>query len=114
MLAHVSQHRGCLLGKTSANARRSPSRGARIYDPHRADLRAAADGLSHHRPHDPAAGLRRRYCSAMTNWTAADLPSFAERTVIITGANSGLGAVTARELARRGATIVMAVRDIRK
>jgi short-subunit dehydrogenase len=50
----------------------------------------------------------------MTNWTAADLPSFAERTVIITGANSGLGAVTARELARRGATIVMAVRDTRK
>ena len=50
----------------------------------------------------------------MTNWTAADLPSFAGRTVIVTGANSGLGAVTARELARRGATLVMAVRDIRK
>jgi len=50
----------------------------------------------------------------MTNWTATDLPSFAGRTVIITGANSGLGAVTARELARQGATIVMAVRDTRK
>jgi NAD(P)-dependent dehydrogenase (short-subunit alcohol dehydrogenase family) len=50
----------------------------------------------------------------MADWTAADLPSFAERTVIITGANSGLGAVTARELARRGATIIMAVRNIRK
>jgi NAD(P)-dependent dehydrogenase (short-subunit alcohol dehydrogenase family) len=50
----------------------------------------------------------------MTDWTAADLPSFAGRTVIITGANSGLGAVTARELAARGATIVMAVRDTRK
>ncbi|CAM3184307.1 oxidoreductase [Mycobacterium colombiense] len=50
----------------------------------------------------------------MTGWTAADLPSFAGRTVIITGANSGLGAVTARELARRGATIIMAVRNIRK
>ena len=46
----------------------------------------------------------------MTDWTAADLPSFAGRTVIITGANSGLGAVTARELAGRGATIIMAVR----
>jgi len=46
----------------------------------------------------------------MTDWAAADLPSFAGRTVIITGANSGLGAVTARELAGRGATIIMAVR----
>jgi len=50
----------------------------------------------------------------MTDWTAADLPSFAGRTVIITGANSGLGAITARELARNGATIIMAVRNIAK
>ena len=50
----------------------------------------------------------------MTDWTAADLPSFAGRTVIITGANSGLGAVTARELAGRGATIIMAVRTTSK
>ncbi|WP_205874478.1 oxidoreductase [Mycobacterium camsae] len=47
----------------------------------------------------------------MTNWTAADLPSFAGRTVVITGANSGLGEVTARELARRGGTVIMAVRN---
>lgn len=50
----------------------------------------------------------------MTNWTAADLPSFAGRTVVITGANSGLGAVTARELARHGANIIMAVRNTGK
>jgi NAD(P)-dependent dehydrogenase (short-subunit alcohol dehydrogenase family) len=50
----------------------------------------------------------------MTTWTAADLPSFAGRTVIITGANSGLGAVTARELAGRGARIIMAVRNTGK
>jgi hypothetical protein len=50
----------------------------------------------------------------MTNWTSADLPSFAGRTVIITGANSGLGAVTARELARTGAAIIMAVRNTRR
>jgi NAD(P)-dependent dehydrogenase (short-subunit alcohol dehydrogenase family) len=50
----------------------------------------------------------------MTDWTAADLPSFAGRTVIITGANSGLGAVTARELTGRGAMIVMAVRNTSK
>jgi NAD(P)-dependent dehydrogenase (short-subunit alcohol dehydrogenase family) len=50
----------------------------------------------------------------MTDWTAAELPSFTERTVIITGANSGLGAVTARELAAKGAKIVMAVRNTEK
>lgn len=50
----------------------------------------------------------------MTDWTAADLPSFAGRTVIITGANSGLGAITARELAGRGARIIMAVRNTEK
>jgi NAD(P)-dependent dehydrogenase (short-subunit alcohol dehydrogenase family) len=50
----------------------------------------------------------------MTDWTAADLPSFAGRTVIVTGANSGLGAVTARELARNGAKIILAVRNTSK
>ncbi|WP_343576453.1 oxidoreductase [Mycobacterium sp.] len=50
----------------------------------------------------------------MTLWTAADLPSFAGRTAIVTGANSGLGAVTARELARVGAKVILAVRDTGK
>jgi NAD(P)-dependent dehydrogenase (short-subunit alcohol dehydrogenase family) len=50
----------------------------------------------------------------MTGWTAADLPSFAGRTVIVTGANSGLGLVTARELARIGAKTILAVRNTAK
>jgi NAD(P)-dependent dehydrogenase (short-subunit alcohol dehydrogenase family) len=50
----------------------------------------------------------------MSQWTAADLPSFAGRTVIVTGANSGLGAVTARELARVGAKVILAVRNTSK
>ena len=50
----------------------------------------------------------------MTDWTAADLPSFAGRTVVVTGANSGLGEVTARELARVGAHVIVAVRNVDK
>ncbi len=48
------------------------------------------------------------------SWTAADLPSFTGRTVIVTGANSGLGLATARELARVGARVTMACRDTAK
>jgi NAD(P)-dependent dehydrogenase (short-subunit alcohol dehydrogenase family) len=50
----------------------------------------------------------------MSQWTAKDLPSFAGRTVIVTGANSGLGLVTARELARVGAKTILAVRNTAK
>jgi NAD(P)-dependent dehydrogenase (short-subunit alcohol dehydrogenase family) len=50
----------------------------------------------------------------MSEWTSADLPSFAGRTVIVTGANSGLDLVTAKELARVGAKTILAVRNTDK
>lgn len=48
----------------------------------------------------------------MTPWTSADIPSQAGRTVIVTGANSGLGRATTKALTDAGAHVVMAVRDV--
>ncbi len=44
-------------------------------------------------------------------WTTVDLPAMSGRTVVVTGASSGLGFVTARELAAAGAQVILAVRD---
>jgi NAD(P)-dependent dehydrogenase (short-subunit alcohol dehydrogenase family) len=44
-------------------------------------------------------------------WTADRIPDQHGRVAVVTGANSGLGLLTAAELARRGARVVLAVRD---
>ena len=50
----------------------------------------------------------------MGGWTAEQIPDQSGRTAVVTGANSGLGLITARELARAGATVVATARSTEK
>jgi NAD(P)-dependent dehydrogenase (short-subunit alcohol dehydrogenase family) len=50
----------------------------------------------------------------MAKWTAADLPDMTGKTVLVTGAGSGIGLITARELGRVGARVVLGVRNTEK
>jgi NAD(P)-dependent dehydrogenase (short-subunit alcohol dehydrogenase family) len=50
----------------------------------------------------------------MSAWTAGQIGDLSGKIAVVTGANSGLGLATARELARAGATVVPTARDPEK
>ncbi len=47
-------------------------------------------------------------------WTQQDIPDMTGKVVVISGANSGLGLESVKALAAKGATVVMACRNLRK
>jgi NAD(P)-dependent dehydrogenase (short-subunit alcohol dehydrogenase family) len=50
----------------------------------------------------------------MSHWTEDDIPDLTGRRAVITGANSGLGLAAARALVAKGASVVLACRDLAK
>lgn len=48
------------------------------------------------------------------NWTADNLPDLSEKTIVITGANSGIGYEAALQFARKRAAVVLACRNMEK
>lgn len=50
----------------------------------------------------------------MKNWTQKDIPDLSGKVAVITGANSGLGLESTKALARKGATVIMACRNLQK
>lgn len=48
------------------------------------------------------------------SWTQQDMPDQTGKVVVVTGANSGLGFESSKTLAEKGATVVMAVRNMEK
>jgi len=66
-------------------------------------------GFSYH-----VGGWVRLYTHNPSNFSFAAIPDLTGKVAIVTGANTGIGKVTARELARRGAHVVVAARSEQK
>jgi Dehydrogenases with different specificities (related to short-chain alcohol dehydrogenases) len=51
---------------------------------------------------------------ATSNWTTDNISSQQGKTILITGANSGLGLEASKELSKKGAHVIMTVRNLQK
>ena len=52
--------------------------------------------------------------SEASSWIDENIPDQSGKLVLVTGANSGLGYEVTRALARKGATVLMACRNLEK
>lgn len=60
-----------------------------------------------------AGGWLTKYTSPKPFW-ASDIPDLTGKVAIVTGANTGIGLETARELARNGAEVILTARSASK
>ncbi|MEW1829150.1 oxidoreductase [Streptomyces sp. NPDC088196] len=63
---------------------------------------------------DSTIGSSKGTSTGKVKWDFGRIPDLSGRTAVVTGANSGIGRVAAVELARAGAHVVFAVRDLER